>query len=626
MGEDRSSSNPRSISEGLTMPAPLALKRQRAASSKSEDVCEAVAEVIVDNGIFHLDEPFSYGVPHDLLSTVQVGSHVKVAFRDRLTTGLVVAVEKNPSRKKLSLIRSVIDPHALTTEMIDLCRHLADRYACSAHDLLRFATWGLSLKGGQIYLTASDRNRKRNSASFIEVSDEHISKALVNSLTGFSGRSLVIFDTHRNAEEFKSAILENQRTSGEVTLIDLAGAHERKKLREAILEARRATSMIAIGLRSSIFSSIGSLDRIYIVNDWSEHHWEQKSPYWNTRDIALERRVRQGIDLIFLGSAPSLEIAKMIDSGAIEIQTGNNPGRRSRRESQFLPSTFHATISQGLKRGKVLVSVASRSYVSSLLCQRCRNRAHCECGAVLGQESNHSYRCPLCNREYSELVCGECQGRTFIMLRKGVERIGSEIAKAFPRSEVILVDADREVDLTNRNSVIVVSTAGVEPYVAEGYAATVLLDGEFLASLPGLRSEEQLWQRWSSTLTLSAPAAPVYFSLYAENAISQSLASSKNALFISRALRNRSEANLPPFSKIIRIKGETPALRNLSDSLQREMPSKVISYPIGREEILSLKVTDEALPDVMKMLRLVQRYRSTQKKALFTIKLDPYMI
>ncbi|NDE71861.1 MAG: hypothetical protein EB054_04040 [Actinobacteria bacterium] len=570
------------------MPAPLALKRQRAASSKSEDVCEAVAEVIVDNGIFHLDEPFSYGVPHDLLSTVQVGSHVKVAFRDRLTTGLVVAVEKNPSQKKLSLIRSVIDPHALTPEMIDLCRHLADRYACSVHDLLRFATSGLSLKGGQIYLTASDRNRKRNSASFIEVSDEHISKALVNSLTGFSGRSLVIFDTHRNAEEFKSAILENQRTSGEVTLIDLAGAHERKKLREAILEARRATSMIAIGLRSSIFSSIGSLDRIYIVNDWSEHHWEQKSPYWSTRDVALERRVREGIDLIFLGSAPSLEIAKMIDSGAIEMQSGNNSGRRSRRESQFLPSTFHTTISQGLKRGKVLVSVASRSYVSSLLCQRCRNRALCECGAVLGQESNHSYRCPLC--------------------------------------KVILVDADREVDLTNRNSVIVVSTSGVEPYVAEGYAATVLLDGEFLISLPGLRSEEQLWQRWSSTLTLSAPAAPVYFSLYAENAISQSLASSKNALFISRALRNRSEANLPPFSKIIRIKGETPALRNLSDSLQREMPSKVISYPIGKEEILSLKVTDEALPDVMKMLRLVQRYRSTQKKALFTIKLDPYKI
>ncbi|MCQ8207488.1 primosomal protein N', partial [Cutibacterium acnes subsp. acnes] len=52
-----------------------------------------IAHVAVSSGLAHLDRPFDYLIPDDLVDRVQVGVRVRVKLAGRLCDGVVVAVD-----------------------------------------------------------------------------------------------------------------------------------------------------------------------------------------------------------------------------------------------------------------------------------------------------------------------------------------------------------------------------------------------------------------------------------------------------------------------------------------------------------------------------------------------------
>ena len=128
------------------MSAPLALKRQRALANKRRNGFSSVASVVVDTGVFHLDEPFSYGIPAELADRVHIGSHVKVLFRNKRTNGVVVAFSDEGKHIPLQPIQGIIDRFALSPTTIHLCQKLAERHASSLQSLLRFAVPGFAVQ------------------------------------------------------------------------------------------------------------------------------------------------------------------------------------------------------------------------------------------------------------------------------------------------------------------------------------------------------------------------------------------------------------------------------------------------------------------------------------------------
>ena len=79
---------------------PLTLRRQRASSvskSASLPTSNLQAEVLVDTGVYHLSEPYSYHVPVDLLGQVVVGSVVNVPFASSTKIGVVLKLGPNTS-------------------------------------------------------------------------------------------------------------------------------------------------------------------------------------------------------------------------------------------------------------------------------------------------------------------------------------------------------------------------------------------------------------------------------------------------------------------------------------------------------------------------------------------------
>ena len=97
-----------------------------------------VARVALLTPVPHLDRVFDYEVPEKLAAAAQPGVRVRVRLAGRLVDGFVLE-RVETSERELQPLSSVHGPAVLTPEIADLCRAVADRYAGTLADVLRFA-------------------------------------------------------------------------------------------------------------------------------------------------------------------------------------------------------------------------------------------------------------------------------------------------------------------------------------------------------------------------------------------------------------------------------------------------------------------------------------------------------
>ena len=97
-----------------------------------------VARVALLTPVPHLDRVFDYEVPQKLAAAAQPGVRVRVRLAGRLVDGFVLE-RVETSERALQPLSSVHGPAVLTAEIAALCRSVADRYAGTLADVLRFA-------------------------------------------------------------------------------------------------------------------------------------------------------------------------------------------------------------------------------------------------------------------------------------------------------------------------------------------------------------------------------------------------------------------------------------------------------------------------------------------------------
>ncbi|MEY3737034.1 MAG: hypothetical protein RLZZ251_750, partial [Actinomycetota bacterium] len=486
------------------------------------------------------------------------------------------------------------------------------------HDVLRFMDGGL--KSLEILEIPQEGKRQSGQRIFHKVKGGSVAAYTANLLSTLSGRILVVCDTKASV----NAVLDG--CSGINNQVFDLGTASRSAFRKTAGDFRKSKQGVAIGMRSLILTSLGHADHIIVLNEWSEHHWERKSPYWNTRDVALMRAESEGSALHFVSASSSLELARLLETGYIKLAQTKAARHPKPSLITFAPESFHRVIAAGLKRGNVLVSVASKSYVGSLICRRCRNKALCNCGGSISEKSSKNYGCAICLTSWKSLKCNECGGIEFLMMRKGAQRLAFEIGKAFPQARINIATSDTHSISEDHHRTISIATTGMEPAVPSGYFGIVLLDGEFLTSMATLRSEEQTWHRWNSVLQFAAPGAAVHISLPRAHVISQDLSLPFSDLYLQRSLSSRSDSQLPPYFRMVSIDGDASSLRNLAHKLGAEISRGVEIFPVSSEGKLWVKVSIATAPKLLAMLRVVQRYRAASKRNLFMIQVDPYEI
>jgi primosomal protein N' (replication factor Y) len=394
-----------------------------------------------------------------------------------------------------------------------------------------------------------------------------------------------------------------------------------------------------LGTRSSVFAPLPDLAEIIIVDDGSESYYEQRSPGWNARDVAVLRSQLNMISLTMMGFSPSAEVARMIENGWIKYQ----PVKASlvvrsfqATSGELLPSGIFSPIRSALKKGPVLFISPRKGYSQSILCTQCRNVSICECGGrYLQRGAGRAIECSLCQKRQIDWRCAWCQSQKFFLMGRGSERFAQEIGRAFPGFTVTESSGEKILDNFLSDEGVVIATPGAIPKSSKGFSAVIILECERLFSQSDVRSQERARGILFSSAGSLAGGAELLLVINHSHPVIGALSAWKPSLITSRELRDREEVGFPPFTRSLSLEiesGEAPALLRglksaqssgrLPSSTRVLGPSQTAS---GKSRLLLLVPIEEG-DELISLIHEFQRKRSISKKTLASLRIDPYSL
>jgi primosomal protein N' (replication factor Y) (superfamily II helicase) len=365
----------------------------------------------------------------------------------------------------------------------------------------------------------------------------------------------------------------------------------------AYLRLLRGQARVAVGTRACAFAPVTRLGLVAIWDDGDDQHADPRAPYPHAREVLRLRAEQTGAGALLGAWSRSVEAAALLAQGWARPVEADRATRRSRwprvtvasdgrpdddpaaRSARMPPAAWRA-VHDGLARGPVLVQVVRAGYLPGLSCDSCRRPArcpHCQ-GPVAMRASSREPSpppgaevpgCGWCGRGLPGWQCPHCQGRRLRARSVGVDRTAEELGRAFPRAGVLVSRPDRNLPRVPADRpVLVLATAGVEPPVAGGYAAAVLLDGDALLERADLRAGEEALRRWRAAAALVRPATERGLVVVAADPAApavQALVRADPGGFAERELTERQELALPPAAAVATLDGPPGAVRALLD-------------------------------------------------------------
>ena len=650
-----------------------ARRPKRVPTSEPSAEADPVARVLVDTPLAHLDRPFDYAVPASLADDAVPGARVKVRFAGKTLDGFVVAraAESDHTGTLTPLQRVVSAEPVLAPAVAELVGLLAERYAGTRADVLRLAVPPRHATTEKQPSPAEepvevDTSAARSAWSAYPTADPFLGHLAVGgnprgvwsalpgedwprllasaaalTLAGGRGSVLVVPD-RRDVARLDAALTAVLGDGHHVVLT--AGAGPGRRYRE-FLAVARGTRRIVVGTRAAAFAPVRDLGLVAIWDDGDDLHAEPRAPYPHAREVLLTRaHVERTAALLggfartveaehLLGSGWAHEIAPPRDTirdavtvaiaGAADFQLDRDPLARAAR----MPRQVHDAVAAGLERGPVLLQTPRRGYAPSLACERCRTPARCRvCTgplAVAGPAAPPACRwCGSIDNVWGCTVCGHRGLRGPVV---GERRTAEELGRAFPSVPVVASGGEHVVESVPARPAIVVATPGAEPVAEAGYAAVVLLDTWLALARPDLRTEEEALRRWLGAAGLAGPGATVVAVGDPSHPALQALVRWDPAGFARREAAARSEAHLPPASRLATITGDPGAVDDALTLLDRPTGTEVLG-PVDVDEGESrvvVRVPRAHGSSLSRALGEVQRVRSARKLAPVRIQVDP---
>ena len=621
---------------------PLRLKREEAKRVDSAQALrDAFVRVWVDTSVSHLDGTYDYLVPERLSQSVKPGIRVGVPFAGRDVEALVLERSDKSEITNLKFISSVISEELVATpNLITLISAISKRWICNPFDVIRSAIPARVASVDKAF-TAETRsstakelaNKGKGEVTYLHLAPHEDPLMRLSEFAQKSqakGSVLIIVPEDRELELLKleipgalilsSSLSRTQRYSNYLTAINKSG-------------------QIIIGTRSAIFLTPPDLTTLIIYRENSQSHYEPRHPGWNVRDIALLRQSEEKLSLYFVGYSPSLEMARSIESGAVNILS-----RKARLQvstfpqtgSELLPERIFSPIRSALKTGSVLFLVPKKGYASALMCKKCRNLAICSCGGKLSR-SNQSAppACVHCSTTFSTWKCKWCNEDKLVLLGRGAIRHAEEIGRAFPGFPVINSDADTPVKEVTGKSSLVIATQGMAPRCKGGYSAAVLLEGGSFFSYSDLRGQERSREAFFEAAGQVKPGAPVLVAIDSSHPINAALASWNPAHMYKRELADLESLDLPPYTRSLTVDLATSEASTVAEGFKKALldsripaSTKVLGPSIrgGDKARIILTASESDFSDLTQFVGEFVKHRAIAKKEAIQVRIDPYSL
>lgn len=599
-----------------------------------------VARVAVDVSLAHLDRPFDYRVGPGEDEAAVPGARVRVRFAGRLRDGFVLErLASSDSDRELAPLAKVISSEpVLTSEIAALIRGVADHYAGCFADVMRLAVPprhaatetaepavrpplpdldGLdgracgALAGyptGGPFLTAL-RSGGRPRAYWQVIPATHPSGdwaegfAAAARATADSGRGAVlVVPDQRDLARLKTACTRLLGRTGFVVLTAEAGPAARYR---AYLAALRGDVRVVIGNRAAAYAPVRDLGLVALWDDGDDLLAEQRAPYPHSRTVLALRATQQRTAILFGGYGRSCEAEQWLQRGWLtELSAGRTQTRHTAprvrvavdsdlalardpaARSARLPHEVFELVRATLPQGPVLVQVPRSGYLVALVCQDCREPAHCRrCHGPLRLQGRGAgggrgdLGCAWCGLLHPDWECPICGGRVLRAPVVGADRTAEELGRAFPHTVIRQSSGQHVLADVPSTPALVVATPGAEPVAEGGYAGAVLLDTSLLLLRADLRAAEEALRRWLAVVALVRPGADGGSVIAAGDSSAralQALVRLDPAGFAARELAERSEAHFPPAAKVITVDGGSAALAEVMQLLRPPEPYELL--------------------------------------------------
>jgi primosomal protein N' (replication factor Y) len=633
-----------------------------------------VAQLLLDLQPAHLDRTFDYAVPTSMADTAVPGARVKVRFAGQDADGFVLArLEASDHDGRLAPLKRVVSAEpVLRPDVAALAADLAERYAGTRSDVLRLAVpprhaavekeppapapptaafdapaaavaWAGHEPGAAFLRHLAAGGSPRAVWHAAAGSDWAVLLAHAVAAVRSSGRGAVVCVPDRKDVDRLSAALDT--VIGERQHVALTADSGPSARYRSFLAVSRGSVRVAIGTRAAAFAPVHDLGLVAIWDDGDDLLAEPRAPYPHARETLLLRAERTGAAALVGGFSRTVEADQLLRSGwaqeisptrvlarerirvgitgASDIDLDRDPLTRASR----VPREVHETIRAAVADGAVLVQTPRRGYAAALACERCRTPARCTvCTGPLRLTGPATPpACGWCGTEATGWRCPVCDHRGLRAPVLGDARTAEELGRAFPGVRVLTSSGDRVLATVPAGRAIVVATPGAEPVAAEGYAAVVLLDTWLLLGRPDLRTEEEALRRWSDALALVAPGGRGVVAGDPAHPALQALVRWDQPGFARREAAQRSEAHLPPASRLATITGEPGALDDALTLLAAPASAEVLGpVPTGEEQwraVVRVPRTEGAA--LSRALLELQRLRSARKLDPVRVQVDP---
>ncbi|SDP89330.1 replication restart DNA helicase PriA [Actinopolyspora xinjiangensis] len=599
-----------------------------------------VARVLVDVSPHHLDRPFDYLVPSHFDVDAVPGCRVRVRFNGRLLDGfLLERLAESDYRGRLAWLQRVVSSEpVLAGELLELVRAVARRYAGTLNDVARLAVpprharveneaaperpdeppeppeasaWSRYEHGAAFLRAVREGRPARAVWQALPDEDWPVRLAELAATAAVGGRPVIlVVPDHRDLARLTGACAASVGDRRMVSLSSELGQAERYR---RWLAVRRGDVRIVVGTRAAMFAPVVPRPGLMVVwDDGDQQHLYPTAPYPHVRDVLTHRAHSTGSALLIGGFARTAEAELLVESGwAGEIladraevraaaprvtaigeddtQLARDPTVRSAR----LPSIAFEAVRQSLRDGApVLVQVPRKGYMPALACARCGERATCrQCAGPLsvaagtGRDDPNPPVCRWCGVAEARFRCVSCGNDRLRAVVIGAARTAEELSRAFGGVTVRTSGGERALDHVPAGPALVVATPGVEPTVAGGYGAALLLDARAMLSRPELRAGEQALRRWFAAAAMVRPAGSggrVVVLAESELAPVQALMRWDPSWYAARELVGRAELGYPPAKRVASVDGSPEAVGELLDGVSLPEGGEVLGpVPLG---------------------------------------------
>ncbi len=366
-----------------------------------------------------------------------------------------------------------------------------------------------------------------------------------------------------------------------------SGLNDSERL-NAWLLARDGTARIVLGTRSAVFVPMQAL-RLIVIDEEHDGSYKQQDGFrYSARDVAIMRAQREGVPVVLGSATPSLESLHNANEARYTLLTLPERTRqaalppirlldlrRLARNNGLAPPLIDALRDRLGRQEQSLLFINRRGYAPVLMCHDCGWLAPCpRCDARLTlHKAAMRLRCHHCGGEAAvPPACPVCHGVNLHGIGEGTERVEAVLTRLFPAANIERIDRDstrgkgvlqEKLDrvLSGKADILVGTQMLAKGHDFPNLTLVGVLNADQGLYGSDFRSAEQLFQLIMQVAGRAGradkPGEVMIQTFHPEHPLFCALCSHDYSGFANYALKERREAQYPPFSYLALLRAES---------------------------------------------------------------------